>query len=260
MKKLFSLLAVLAVTVFIGGTAFTADTLPTTQKAYATFASEDLSVSFDLYAHIDGEEYTFTGDTGTINYPDTAKVPSIEFDLSNVKVGTTTVSFAKGTVFARVKSNLTKKTAGTNIYMFTTSTRTAAGEYQAKYNDDTHYSGLIRKGNKSTYAPGDNAPIEMHFVKKSEAPTTYPTSMSQDADAYGDKYLSDIAASDFADGSNALIGTSGVKGGIWIGNNTSWKDYSLDEDVIVFFGAKFDNVFAGDEYGTECINILTSAE
>lgn len=251
MKKVFSLLAVLAVTVFMASSVWAA--LPVAQKAYANFAAEDLSVGFELYTHQDGKDYTF-GEGGNYN----TTVNDIQFDTSKVLVGTTTASFAPGTVFARVTSNLTKQKASTTLYMFTRNS-TTAGDYKAKYSDNTKYTGLIRKGNTTTYAAGDNAPIEMHFAKVSVAPTTYPTSMSQDADAYGDKYLADRAASDFTT-DNATIGKSGVTGGIWTGNAAGDVKHYTAEDVIVFFGARFDNVFAGDEYGTECINIVTSAE
>ena len=251
MKKVFSFLAVLALVVMASSAVWAA--LPIAQKAYANFAAEDLSVGFELYTHQDGKEYTF-GTGG--NY--TTTVEDIQFDVSNVLIGTTTASFAKGTVFARVTSNLNKIKAGTTLYMFTRNS-TATGQYKANYNDNTHYVGLIRKGNTDTYADGDNAAIEMHFVKKSEASTSYPTTMSQDGDAYGDKYLGDKAASDFTE-DNATIGTSGVGGGIWIGNAAGGVKHYVDEDVIVFFGARFNNVFAGDQYGTECINIVTSAE
>ena len=256
MKKVFSLLAVLAVTVFMASSVYAA--LPVAQKAYATFAAEELSVGFELYAHQDGKEYTF-GTGG--NY--TTTVNDIQFDVSNVAVGTADSSFAKGTVFARVTSNLNKQKAGTTIYMFTKNS-TASGNYQAKAgkvdsSGVTTYSGLIRKGNTATYAPGDHAALEMHFAKVSEAYKTYPTDMSLEATDYGDKYMVDKANSDFGTGAYAIIGTSGVGGGIWVGQESGVQHY-VSEDVIVFIGARFDNVSAGDEYGTECINIQTTTE
>ncbi|WP_372521088.1 hypothetical protein [Candidatus Ruminimicrobiellum ovillum] len=260
MKKVFSLLAVLAVTVFMASSVWAANISFTTQKAYASFAAEELSVNFDLYLHVDGQAYTF-GDEGL--YKVTAS--SITFDLSHIELGTTTVQFAKGQVFARISHNLTKQKAGTNIYMFTKNTEAAADGYKANYtNVDNKYGGLIRKGNGDTYAAGDNAPIEMLFKKVSDASTTYPTSMSDDANTYGEKFLTDKAAGDFNNKNYAVIGTTGVNGGIWIGyagtEQAPETHYSLDSDVIVFFGAKFDNVFAGDQYGTECIMLQTTTE
>ncbi len=257
MKKFFSLLAVLAVTVFMGSTVFAA--LPNPQKAYAEFGETSLDIDFQLYNYTTN---TYTFGTGG-NYPATGNAEKILFSVADVAIGTTTVSYSSGTVFAKVSSNLTTQRPNTTIYMFTRSTDTAAGDYQAvnprTENSKTLYSGLVRTTNKTSYLDGDYAPIEMMFTRATDN-VAYPTSMSIDANAGNEKYLKDRADSDFT-AAYATIGISGSSGGIWLGQTQQGADYySLDDDVIIFFGARFHNVYAGDIYGTNVINIVNSAE
>ncbi len=259
MKKVFSLLAVLALVCMATNVVWAVDpVVPAVQKAYAVFADTTaLEVDFDLYTHQPGKTYTFTGEENA-NY--TSTVASIQFDLSTVTPGKTYFNneqpdFAKGTVFARVKTNAAQKKAGTNILMYTKN-KIDSTDYQVKYTNPDQYQGLIRKTNTTTFATGDNAPIEMKFYTKTDAPTTYPTTMSINANAGNEKYLADQSQTNYTT-AESKIGQSGQAGGIWGGNdNGDW----YGSDMIIFFGAWFKTVFDGDEFGTETINIVTSAE
>ena len=261
MKKVFSLLAVLAVTVLMASRVWAA--LPTAQKAYANFGAEELSVNLELYTWQPNKHYTF-GTGG--DYTETTD--KILFTLKDVNIGSADVSYSSGTVFARISSNLKKQRPNTTIYMYTKSTFTAtAGDYEAKNpreeEGNTLYSGLVRTTNSTAYLDGDYAPIEMTFKKISDesiADGSYISTMSDKGDQYGEKYLVDHADSNFGDGAYAIIGISGSNGGIWTGTGEGEAQHYTDEDVIVFFGAKFNNVFAGDVFGNDSINIVTSAE
>ena len=258
MKKFFSLLAVMAFLTMATRAWAVDPVLPVAQKAYATFSDTTaLSVEFDLYTHQDGKEYTF-GTGG--NYTTTTE--SIQFDVSTVTPGKTyfngeTPEFAKGTVFARVQTNAGQKKAGTSILMFTKNTTNDNGDYKVKYDNGAQYQGLIRKTNTSTFAIGDNAPIEMRFFVKSAAPTTYPTTMNIEADNGNEKYIADQAQTGYTT-AESKIGRSGQAGGIWGGTN-EYGDY-YGSDMIIFFGAWFKTVFDGDEFGTESINVVTATE
>ena len=262
MKKVFSFLAVLALVVMASSSVWAIDpVVPTVQKAYATFTdSTALRVDFDLYLHQDGKAYTFSGETGA-NY--TSTVNDIQFDVSTVHPGRTyfeneAPEFAKGTVFARIQTNAAQKKAGTKILMYTKNTTTDNGDYKVKYTNNEQYQGLIRKTNNSTFAIGDNAPIEMQFFNKAAAPTTYPTTMDINAEGGNERYIADNQQKGYVTGTDDLIGKSGQAGGIFAGHN-NYGDY-YGADVIVFFGAWFKTVFDGDEFGTESINIVTVTE
>lgn len=264
MKKFFSLLAVLTVTMFMAGSAF-AD-INIVKSAFASFSEVAMVFDVTLYEWQTGKDYsTYTG-TGA---------DSIAFDVSGVTLGNTSAQWAGGTVFAKVHSNLTSQQAGTTVYMFTKNT-TATGDYKANAGrtsgEDTFYSGLVRKGNTTTYQDGDFAPLFVKCKKVSDANASYKSALPADFSAEepfnGSRILVDYSDSNFstlADLSR-VIGKSGVNGGIWVGYGsdpstapaTDW--YAGNEDVIIFFGANFDHVTSGSEYGTTTINFVQTIE
>lgn len=265
MKKILSLVAVMAVAVMMSSSVW-ADAI-TTKSAYATFTLDPLEFSVNLYNWETGKDYA-TEYTGT---PE----GSISFDLSTIKPGIANSRWAKANTFAKIHSNLTSQPASTKVYIYTKNTATEAGNYQAKASRSTTknvYNGLVRKNMGDTYQAGDYAPLEMKNVKVSDANTNYKTSLPTEfaldgAIDQGERYLLDKEDSDWstAGDEGQLIGKGGITGGIWVCKSRNEHDvtdnwYSGTEDVIVFFGARFESVIGGYEYGTTSITFNTAVE
>ncbi len=258
MKKLFSLLTVLTITVFMAGTAF-AD-VNIVKSAFASFSEVAVVFDVDLYEWVSGKDFTtYTGEGAE----------SISFDLSGVTLGNTTPQWASGNVFAKVHTNLAIQQPGTTVYMYTKNT--GEGEYQAKSgrpsDEDTLYSGLVKKGNTTTYQEGDFAPLFVKCKKISDANASYksalPANFSAEELYDGSRIVADYSDSNFATLQDFMrvVGTSGVNGGLWVGyGNDPATNWFVNEDVIMFFGATFDHVTAGSEYGTTTINFVQSVE
>ena len=263
MKKFFSLLAVLTVTMFMAGSAF-AD-VNIVKSAFATFPEVAMVFDVTLYEWESGKDFTnYTGDG----------VDSISFDLSGITLANSTPQWASGNVFAKIHSNLSSQQGGTTVYMYTKNT--TDGDYKAnaprtetwETTTVSLYSGLVRKGNTTTYQEGDYAPLYVKCKKISDANESYkstkPADFSGEQHYDGSRILADYSDSNFSTlGDLArVIGTSGINGGIWVGYGgdpaANW--YSGSEDVIMFFGANFDHVTSGSEYGTTTIKFVQTIE
>ncbi len=286
MKKVFSLLAVLAL-LCMTSSVWAAAVLPQgTKTAYAEFSSEDINITVDLY------ELPATYSTNFYQSGTPTSADQIEFEIDNnaFSFGSSTVYKAQGNVFAKIKTNLASVGDNKKLFMFTDNMNNSS-DYKVFGNgnrktqnwgteQDKHYAqvcnGLVRKGGKATTNPGeetgnycndgDYAPIKMQFIKAVDADAegqryskaNYPDVFTGSADYKGLKDLLD--ASDTYEGNNLRdkmeIGKSGAGGGIWVGSN--W--YSGNDDVIVFFGASFDHVVGGDKYMTSTIKFEYAAE
>ena len=268
MKKFFGLLTVLAVTVFMVTSAFAAN-ISIKKAAYASFGEVAMAFDVNLYEWVEDQDFTTYTGTGE---------DAIAFDTSGITLGNATAQWAGGTVFAKIHSNLTAQPAGTTVYMYTKNTTNENG-YAANAgrtkDGKTLYSGLVRKGNSTTYQDGDLAPLFVKCKKVSDANTDYksalPTDFSAEEPYTGSRILADFSDTGFGDlPENArVIGTSGVNGGVWVGYGvpansaegtpaSNW--YAGNEDVIMFFGANFDHVIGGSEYGTNTIKFVQSIE
>ncbi len=266
MKKLLGLLTVLTVTVFMATSAAFAD-ISIVKSAYANFAA--VAMIFDVNLYTWEEDKDFTTYTGT-------GVDSVAFNTSGVTLGNTTAQWAGGTVFAKIHSNLTSQQAGTTVYMYTKNTANTDG-YAANAGKvdgaNTFYRGLVRKGNSSTYQDGDLAPLFVKCKKVSDANESYktalPTNFSAEELYDGSRALVDYSDTGFSSfGDNVrVIGKSGANGGIWVGYGVpqgqsvpAYDWYAGNEDVIMFFGAMFDHVMGGAEYGTNTIKFVQTIE
>jgi hypothetical protein len=263
MKKFFSLLAVLSLVTMASSSLF-AD-INIVKSAFASF--DEVAMVFDvhLYEWVPDKDFTtYTGDG----------LDAVAFDVSGVTPGNESAQWASGDVFAKIHSNLSSQQSGT-VYMYTKNT--TAGDYQAKAGrtsgEDTLYSGLVRKGNSSTYQAGDFAPLFVKCKKISDANESYKTTKPADFSAEepfnGSRILVDYSDSTFSTlPDNArVIGMSGVNGGIWVGygvpsgqTGDPYNWYAGSEDVIMFFGANFDHVMSGSEYGTTTIKFVQTIE
>ena len=264
MKKVFSSLAVLALLVTAGSSAF-AD-VNIVKSAFASFAEVAMVFDVTLYEWQSGKDFTTYTGTGA---------DSVSFDTSGVTLGNTSAQWASGDVFAKISSNLSSQQAGTTVYMYTKNT--TDGDYKAKAGrtdgSKTLYSGLVRKEATTTYQPGDYAPLFVKCKKISDANESYksakPADFSAEEPYNGSRILADYSDTGFGDlpESARVIGTSGANGGVWVGYGVPsgqtvdpYNWYAGSEDVIMFFGANFDHVTGGSHYGTETIKFVQSIE
>lgn len=268
MKKLFSLLAVLAL-VSMAGTAFAA---AVTRKATASFSNVAVTINVDLYdwlgAGKDFDSADYTPKTGAGSDVITFEQPE------GFVTGSDTPVWINSKVFARVSSNLIGVGAGTTVYLYTNNKNNPTATYVANAADTNgNYSGLIRAGNGSTYKTGDHAIIRLAFAcisdtKNTEKPaygyrTTLPdfsTGGISGNDRFystGFRYLNDKANLSTLNPQEKVLGISGSSGGLWVGMKDSdpWTQWYKEsgEDVLIFFGAEFVKVVGGDTYATETI-------
>lgn len=253
MKKFLSLVAVMAVAVMASSTVWAASFTSTSKAARATFGVSDLVFEVNL-KHWSG--------TGTYNAQTTAT--QINFDASDVTLGTTTVSGAISKDYALIHSNLSQQPANTIVYIYTNN-KSNTTNFVAVSSGTNGYSGLVRKGQNATYVDGDYATIQTKCVQISSANVTYNTTNGpKDAeflndDQYnGDRWLEDKSTTGFT-AANNIIGKGGVGGGIWQSSGDWGTTYS-SEDIVMFFKANFHSVNGGDEYGTDTITFNISAE
>ena len=272
MKKFLSLLAVLAVMVFMGSTVFAAQ-IGTSKAAFATFTAAPLS--FDVtYYHWSG-----SGDYCKSTDEVDQTTANIQFDASDVTVGVTTDSVAISSDYIKIHSNLNEQPANTFIYVYTdnkNNTDDFAAVSGKVEGSTTTYNGLVRKGQGATYNDGDFAALQTKFVKISSANANITggpkTATFLDDEQYaGDRWMADksniyngTAWTRTGEDSFSIIGKSGVGGGIWVGygadGSAPASNWYSQEDVIMFFKAVFNNVNGGDQYGTNTIKFVNMTE
>lgn len=257
MKKVFSLLAVLALVVMASSSVWAAAFA--TKAARATFTAEPLSFTVNLY-HWGGSGVYETGQT-------TAQ--QINFDAADVNVGSTSPSSSISSDYALIHSNLRKQPANTTVYLYTNNTANTS-DFKAVSAGPDGFNGLVRKGQNATYKDGDYATIQTKCVQISSANVTYNTTNGPkdaqflaDEQYNGDRWLQDRGNTTTFVNDQNIIGKSGVGGGIWYSagedKGTPYVAYS-DEDVVMFFKANFNNVAGGDEYGTDTITFNQTVE
>ena len=286
MKKNLTFLAVFVMFISFSTAIYAADETKATKSAYAEFDNETLSFAVTL--HPIPQTYSSGYYVGLSTTSDTAGTTQVLFDSSTVKLGKDEVQFASGTVCAKISSTLTAQKKGKYVYVYTDNKNNTTSSYNAKTPrgpEDwgggyyvTRYDGLIRSAGTATISDagidkGDYAPIKIYSIKATVADSGSYSKASPISFA-NSRYLfdkSDIATKDSADVTatylkpKQIIGTTGVNGGIWIGNGDTdipfnKDDYSQNADVIMFFGAEFYNVMGGDNYKTETISFVYANE
>ena len=239
MKKFFSLLAVLAVTVFMGSTVFAAPkTIGSVVSSIANFSGAgEVSFSMDLK-----------------KISDDTSVDSIQWDVANIPLGVDATDWTTSTVYAVISATVTK--ANNAVYMYqdnkngtsyvAVSSRTESGK--------GIYSGMV---NKATQGGDYRGYIPMVFCSTTTKST--PNFGTEPEDVAGTRYFIDKSNTDFADQTNyiTIANTGGLVGGVTsggdcfnIGSNTGY----------MYFGGLFKNILGGDDWGTDSINIVSTIE
>ncbi len=258
MKKVFSLLAVLAVTVFMASSSVWAATEFAKKVARVTFTAEDLTFNVSLF--------TWKG-SGSYDSGQTVAT-QITFPPSDVTLGTTAVSESISKEFALITSNINQQAANTMVYVFTDN-KNNTSDFVAVSSGTDGFNGLVRKGQGSTYVDGDYATILTKCLKVSSATANYSgtngprdASFDPDHEYSGDRWLADKSTPGFNNEKN-VIAKGGTTGGIYVGSQyntfaSNW--YSGAESVVMFFKGFFHSVNGGDQYGTDTITFKTAVE
>lgn len=253
MKKVFSLLAVLAL-VCMAGTTFAATLDSTTtglqpKTAIATFADNGtIEFSADLY--------TWTG-----NYDQRSSANQITWTTTGITLGSSTGQWKNADVYCLVSSTITTKTGVVYVY---TDNKNNTSPYTATTSESNYFNGLIRADSNGG-APKNFAPIKCWYAKLSDAKAQYDATKGQptinnSSPSYNTRNLNDIgtvapAQYPFVPGENIMAN----KDGNFVGTPASGYDYTT-EDVVIFFGAEFTNVLGGDSFGTTTIKFATVTE
>ncbi len=269
MKKVFILLTLLTIFVFVGGNAFAVDPISTKTAKVNFGAAPAVTINVDLYDFVANKDWDTYSTT----------VDEISFTTTTVTLGNVTPQWAVGKTFAKLSGNLMAQPDTTKIYMYTRNK--TAGTYQAitpRNNDGVNvYNGLVRKGHTATLKNGDYAGLKIICKRKSEASNaTYPTDFTASFGS-GMRYVLDKDDANFntlkANNDCYSVIAKGGNGyglfGFWIGCNDSpgadWANWwtgtnSGTDDIIMFFAAQFDHVTGGSEYGTTTITFSTETE
>ena len=242
MKKLFSLMAVLAVTVLMSSSVW-AETFAT-KGALASFESAgEVSFSATLYK--------FTGQATQYSSPTSAESTGITWDISTIPLNSSTEHWQAANVYCLIKSTITTASGKVIIYQDNANND---DEYKATTGDKR--AGLVKKGSGG----GSNLDFQYMSVKLSSATTYCVTSQPNFQrqapsyeDPYGSRGFKDRSDSDFdADDSYLILAKSG---GNWDG--ATWFNPG---DNVLFFAATFKNILGGDSYGTQKIIFATQVE
>lgn len=265
MKKIFSLLAVLALVSMVSSVVWAATEQSFGAKeAYAEFSATALTFNVTLYNWTASKNYD-TGYTSSDVAENISFVPGSGFVF-----GTSDLQKVVSNVIAKIQSNIRQQPAGTTVYVYTDNTHNST-DYKANAKKDwegvdgDYYGGIVRKGNTSKYVEGDIADLYMIVRSTTEATTEYFTAkpdFSNVSAGVGGKTVIDISDSKYATYSDAdkVIAKSGTGGGIWHWSENGVNTYTDNQDAIVFFGVGFRNVFAGDKFGTTTISFKAVTE
>jgi hypothetical protein len=241
MKRLFNLVAVLAVTVLLNSSAFAAVSL--VRSAVANFSSVgEISFSLDLKYIADDSDASV-----------------IDWDVANIPLTVEATNWTTSTVYAVLSATVT--TVGSAVYMYQDNVKSTVykstaprGAYDGTIRKGDVYSGMV---NKATQGGDYRGYVPMVFT--STTTKTTPSYGTDPEDVAGTRYFIDKSDYNFAAQTNyiTVANTGGLVGGVtaegpcWnMGSNTGY----------MYFGGKFDNILGGDEYGTDQIKVVSMIE
>lgn len=277
MKKVFSLLAVLAL-VCMAGTAFALD--PVTKAAVATFGDAP-ALELSVTVHSFG--------TGVSNYSNVAAKTGTNADIIEFNVPASGFPFASDTTttivgkdFFKVHSNIAQQTSG-HIILVTDNVNSTNYQAKASRGDEwgTYRGGLVRSGMGTAYNKGDLAPIKTLIVSVSSATanfaSAYPTAQQFNTleTWKGCRPLVDLSdvLNDPASQQEKYykykyqlyLGLAGANNGHWISGGYNYSEGGdlngyTTEDVVIFLSADFTKVTGGDTYGTDQIKFISYNE
>ena len=241
MKKLFNLVAVLAVTVLLNSSAFAAVSL--TRSAVASFSSVgEVSFSLDLKYIAD----------------DTA-ASVIDWDVANIPLSVEATNWTTSTVYAVHSATVT--TVGSAVYMYQDNKNSTVykstaprGDYRGATRLGDVYSGMV---NQATQGGDYRGYVPMVFTSTTTKAT--PSYGTNPENVAGTRYFIDKSNYNFADQTNyiTVANTGGLVGGV----DAVGACFNIGANQgYMYFGGKFDNILGGDVYGTDTIKIVETIE
>lgn len=266
MKKVFSLLAVLAL-VIMATSAWATDFSSITKSALVTFGSAgDIVFDVNVYTWVSGTDYK-TGYTGS------GLTTPLSFKTNNISFGSAEYQWAPCNEIIKIHSNLSVQPAGNKVSMYTnnkTNTTHVAttGRSEGEGAAGKRYNGLVRTGESGKTE--DYALLKIVSKTATKANLDFPSSMPAasvfDAMDNGGRTVVDLQDGNYDSlaENSTYIGKTGKNGGVWVGygndgySTGNW--YSGSDDAILFLGAAFKGVVGGDSYGTETITFVYSVE
>lgn len=240
MKKVFSLLAVLAL-VCMATSAWATDTVITalTKTSVADFSQQG-AVTLEL---------------SLFKVSDDSAVSTIDWDVANIPLNQATENWTTSTVYATLNATVTKNNGA--IYMY--QNNKAAGTYHAEYPrhegnpSKEKYSGLV---NKATQGGDDRGfiPLVYQITATKAAPSfgTTPTSVT------GTRYFTDQGDDEFDIVYSTIANNGGLVDG-YLSDGTTLRNIGSNTGYM-YFGGKFSNVRGGDIYGTSTIQFVSHVE
>ncbi len=252
MKKVFSLLAVLAVTVFMASMVYA-----------QTFATKSATASFESAGEVSFSAtlYKFTGQASQYTNPTSAETEGIAWDISTIPLNSSDKHWQASNVYCLIKSTITTASGRVVIYQDNAHN---SDEYKDSTTNPT--AGLVKKN-----SGGGSNLVFQYFSCKLEgtdgAKTKYVSSQPNFQrqapnynDPYGSRGFKDIGeiGTTPSDADLAYI-TIAKSSGIWDGTSDG-SDWFNPGDNVLFFGAEFVNILGGDSYGTQTIKFATQVE
>jgi len=247
MKKILSLLVVLACVVMFGSAVYASTDTVKTINASADFASSgEVYISFNLK-----------------NLADDSTATAIAWNPSAVTLNSGTETWKTAQQYAVMVASVTKTTGAIYIYQDNKSNSTDYVATNPRTNQDgtKAFSGLVRKGSGGGESRGY---IPLSYTMSA---TKLPSSYEYNTEASTARYLTD--KSDLkSDGSTSnlnvayttIANINGFVGGVTGETGTYALTGVTGDTAYMYFGAGFKDVQGGDTYKTEQILVLTFQE
>ncbi|MFA7073924.1 MAG: hypothetical protein WC234_01905 [Endomicrobiaceae bacterium] len=250
MKKVLSLLVVMACMVFFSSMAFASTDTVKTINASANFASSgEVYISFDLK-----------------NLADDSTATAITWDPTAVTLNSGTETWKTAQQYAVMVASVTKTSGAVYMYQDNKSNSADYVATNPRTNQDgtKAFSGLVRKGSGGGEREGTRGYVPLSYtMSASKLSSSYEYVVSSGTARYfSDK--SDLKS----DGSTSNLNTAYITianiNGFVAGVTGETGTYALsgvtDDTAYMYFGGGFRDIQGGDIYQTENILILTFQE
>ncbi len=244
MKKVFSLLAVLAVTVFMASSVWALTS--TTVTSVANFSSAGtVEFTFEL-KNVDGD-----GTATAINWP-----------ISSIPLNVTNTAWTTATTYAVIGATVTKSNGAIYMYQDNKNDQSA---YQATSprveGDNDIYSGLV---NVATHGGSMDIRGYVPMCYQLTTTKTAPSFGTNPEGVTGGRYFIDKGNTNFASQTNyiTIANAGGLVGGV-TAPSQGGACYNLDGNPMsgyMYFGGLFQKVLGGDTFGTDQIKIVTEIQ
>lgn len=243
MKKVLSLVALIAVAIMLSSTVWAAP-IQLTKEAYAFFEGT-VAFSADLCLWQAGAGYDVKTSTD-----------AIWWDPSGIELKKAQEQWKTAESYCLISSTIT--TEGAKVYVYTDN-QNNSDIYIATAPSLGNYRGLVKANSKG--GEGNFAPVNCLYCSTTTATSNYkdnkPTIVASQIDA---RILFDCGDTGFDAAfkdTNCIVADDN---GNYASSGGDIVDGRVNEDVVMFFGAGFTNVKGGQKYGTTKITFVANME